>query len=104
MYTLVTFATQWGSRYGGINTFNADFVTRFAFAYQTKVQTICIVSAATPEQIQHAEKSSVRLVPLPYVPDSPTLAAEHGKTAVARLRELGVHVDEESTIWLVTIG
>jgi hypothetical protein len=44
MYTLVTFATQWGSKHGGINSFNADFLAAFGFAYHLSAQIVCIVA------------------------------------------------------------
>lgn len=100
MYTLITFATQWGSRYGGINSFNSDFVSAFAFAYQKDVQTICVVSSATTEQIEQAQKSHVRLIPLPYAPESPYLISEHGQATVERIKELGLYFEPNSTVWL----
>src|SRR5205807_187445 len=100
MFTLVSFATQWGSRYGGINSFNSDFVSAFAVAYQKNAQTICVVSSATAEQIEQAHKSQVRLITLPYPPESPYLISEHGAAAVARVKELGLDLQPESTVWL----
>src|SRR5437762_1651658 len=100
MYTLVAFATQWGSRYGGINSFNCDFVTAFAVAYPKDAQTICVVSSATAEQIEQAHKSQVQLIALPYEPQSPYLISEHGEAAVARIKELGLDLQPESTLWL----
>jgi hypothetical protein len=47
MRSLIAFATQWGSKYGGINTFNTDFLSAFGIAYHSQVQVICIVSRAT---------------------------------------------------------
>jgi glycosyltransferase involved in cell wall biosynthesis len=100
MYTLVAFATQWGSRYGGINSFNADFLMNFAFAYQANVQTICIVRSASDDQIKQARKSSVRLIPLRYTPQSPYLMTEHGEESVRQLKELGLSIDPNATVWL----
>src|ERR1043165_2786053 len=100
MYTLVAFATQWGSRYGGINSFNSDFLSNLAFAYQANVQTICIVGTASDDQIERAGRSSVVLIPLQYAPQSPYLLAEHGEAGVAQLKELGLSIDPTMTVWL----
>lgn len=67
MHTLISFATQWGSKYGGINCFNTDFLSAFGVAYHLGAQIVCIVASATPEEIEEARNAHVSLVPLLYV-------------------------------------
>ncbi|HST21952.1 MAG TPA: glycosyltransferase, partial [Blastocatellia bacterium] len=100
MYMLVTFATQWGSRHGGINSFNEDFLRAFGAAYQHSAQIICIVASATPEEIKEVSKKDVRLVPLPYVPQAKSFGPEHGQAGVDELKRLNINFDSDKTIWL----
>jgi glycosyltransferase involved in cell wall biosynthesis len=101
MYTLVAFATKWGSKYGGINSFNADFITKFGTAYQGSVQTVCIVDKVTQEIKDEVFKASrVRLVSLPYIPQSTTFAPEQGKAGVDELKKLDINFAPNKTVWL----
>ncbi|HZN09101.1 MAG TPA: hypothetical protein VFB65_20070, partial [Pyrinomonadaceae bacterium] len=68
MYTLVVFATQWGSKHGGINSFNADFLTAFGVAYYQNAQIVCVVTDASPEAVSEAASAHIKLLPLPYAP------------------------------------
>jgi hypothetical protein len=70
MHTLVAFATGWGSKFGGINSFNTDFLSAFGVAYHHSAQVICIVASATAEEIEDARNTHVGLVPLPYAPQN----------------------------------
>lgn len=65
MHSLITFATQWGSKHGGINSFNTDFLKAFGFAFHNDAKVICIVAEATAEEIEEAKNSYVILVKLP---------------------------------------
>lgn len=100
MYTLITFATRWGSRFGGINSFNADFLTAFGFAYHSGARVICIVAGASPQEREEAAKAHVELVPLPYPPESASLGLEHGSAGVGQLGNLNISFDPERTVWL----
>ena len=100
MYTLVTFATQWGSKHGGINSFNADFLTAFGFAYHQSVQIICIVASDTPEAREDASKAHVQLVSLPYAPEAISFGPEHGRVGIDELTRLNISFDPEKTVWL----
>jgi hypothetical protein len=51
MYSLIAFATQWGSKYGGINSFNTDFLTAFGQYYHPQVQTVCLVTSMTEQEV-----------------------------------------------------
>lgn len=100
MYTLIAFATNWGSKHGGINSFNTDFLTAFGVAYHLNAQVICIVPSAPAEIVEDALKAHVRLVPLPYIPQSVSLQREHGRAGVDELKRLDVDFDPDRTVWL----
>ncbi len=100
MYTLVTFATQWGSKHGGINSFNADFLTAFGFAYHQSVQIICIVASGTQEAREDASKAHVQLVPLPYPPEAISFGPEHGQAGIDQLKLGNISFDPDKTVWL----
>jgi len=100
MYTLVTFATQWGSKHGGINSFNADFLNAFGFAYHLGVQIVCIVASHTPEEKEAASKANVRLVPLPYSPQDKSFDSTHAEAGIAQLKDLSISYDPDQTVWL----
>ena len=90
MHTLIAFATQWGTKHGGINSFNTDFLIAFGAAYSNSAQVFCIVASATPEEIKHAYEAGVRLVPLPYAPTEDVLAAGHATAGIAELQRLSI--------------
>ncbi len=100
MHTLVTFATQWGSKYGGVNSFNADFLTAFAFAYNSGVKVICVVAGDTPEERGAASRANVRLVSLPSGPQDKTFNSTHAQAVADQLNREGVSFDGGKTIWL----
>lgn len=100
IYTLVSFTTQWGSKHGGINSFNADFLDAFGAAYNLSAQIVCIVASATPEARADAAKVHVRLVPLPYSPEAKAFGPEHGKAGVDQLKQLNISFDPDKTVWL----
>src|SRR5581483_9417770 len=100
MYTLVTFATQWGTKHGGINSFNTDFLSAFGAAYNLSAQIVCIVSNDDPKASEDAARYHVRLVPLPYDPAAKGFGPEHGEAGVAQLKRLGIDVDPDKTVWL----
>lgn len=100
MHTVIAFATGWGSKYGGINSFNTDFLSAFGVAYHSNVQVVCIVPEATVEQVEDARITHVRLVPLPFSPQDKTLSESHAFAAIAELARLGVSFIQEETFWL----
>jgi glycosyltransferase involved in cell wall biosynthesis len=100
MYTLITFATQWGSKYGGINSFNADFLKAFGVAYDQKAQVICIVANATVEEKTEAAGANVKLVTLPYPPQAKAFNSSIGKAGADEIRDQKISFDPEKTVWL----
>jgi glycosyltransferase involved in cell wall biosynthesis len=69
---LVSLATGWGPRYGGINSFNFDFLRGFAAAF-VEVKVICIVPYVTSSEIESARRNGVDLRSLPYKPEAEVL-------------------------------
>lgn len=100
MYSLITFATQWGSKHGGINSFNTDFLTAFGVAYHLQAQVICIVASATSEEIEEARNAHVSLVPLPYPPQEKLFSAAQAQAGIEALKHRGITFDPDSTVWL----
>lgn len=100
MYTLGAIATQWGSKHGGINSFNADLLSAFGVAYNVSAQVFCIVATATSKQVEEAAKMHVQVIPLPYPPDTRSLASAHGEAGVDRLRQMNISFDPDKTVWL----
>ncbi len=100
MYTLIAFATQWGSKYGGINSFNADFLTAFGVAYHQHAQIVCIVTEASPKAIEEAARAHVKLVPLPYVPVAKTFDSAIGENGLDLITKSEIKLSADKTIWL----
>lgn len=100
MYSLITFATQWGSKHGGINSFNTDFLSAFGYAYHSNAQVICIVSSATAAEIEQARNDFVTLLPLPYPPQEKTFSKDQAQAAIELMKQRGIGFDPNSTVWL----
>lgn len=100
MYTLISFATQWGSKYGGINSFNTDFLSALGVAYHLGIQVVCVVTSATNEEIEQARNTYVTLVPLPYSPTDKHLSATHAQTVLDELKRRDIGFDPARTVWL----
>ena len=100
MHSLIAFATQWGSKFGGINAFNTDFLSAFGIAYPRQIQVICIVSSATEAEIANAKNSNVALVTLPNPPSDKLFTEQQAGAAIAELARQGISPIAGSTIWL----
>ena len=100
MFTLITFATRWGSRYGGINSFNTDLLSAFGFAFGQNVKVICFVTTDADGDSIAASRVNVDLVALPYEPRSQILGSEHGCAAIDELARRNIKYDPSTTIWL----
>ena len=100
MHSLITFATQWGSKLGGINSFNTDFLEAFGAAYYNSIQVICIVAEATDAEIKKASNSHVILLPLPYTPLEKTFSKDQARAGIDLLKQHGISFEAERTIWL----
>jgi glycosyltransferase involved in cell wall biosynthesis len=100
MHSLISFATQWGSKYGGINSFNTDFLTAFGVAYPQQLKVICIVSTASQTEIDDARNANVTLIPLPYPPQDKLFTDTQAQAATAEFKKHGIEIDPDLTVWL----
>jgi len=100
MHSLIAFATQWGSKFGGINAFNTDFLSAFGVAYPTQLQVLCIVYSATEAEIADAKNANVTLVTLPYPPSDKLFTEQQANAAIDELTKQGFPLTPELTIWL----
>ena len=100
MHTLIAFATHWGTKHGGINSFNTDFLTAFGSAYSASAQVVCVVASDAPGDSERAAKAGVTLVPLPFAPKDAVLEAGHAEVAIDALRKRNISFDPASTVWL----
>jgi hypothetical protein len=100
MHTLIAFATHWGTKYGGINSFNTDFLTAFGSAYSASAQVVCVVASEAPGDSERAAKAGVILVPLPYTPQATALEQGHAEGAIGELRTRMISFDPATTVWL----
>src|ERR1043166_394238 len=100
MFTLITFATQWGSKHGGINSFNADFLSAFGYAYSSAVKLICIVADISDEEKKIAAGANVHLVALPSKPQQKLFDESHAHAGIAQLGGEGISFDADETVWL----
>ena len=100
MYSLITFATQWGSKHGGINSFNTDFLEAFGIAYHNNAQVICIVASATNDEINKARNADVTLLSLPYPPQEKIFSKTQAQAGIDLLKQNGISFNSERTVWL----
>lgn len=99
MKTLIVLATRWGSKYGGINSFNADLLSAITAAY-LRVKVVCIVLHAEEEDIKKAASEHVHLVSI-GLPKQVAFTKELEPLANAKLQS-GAHAlsDADAIVWL----
>ncbi len=100
MHSLVAFASQWGSKYGGINAFNTDFLSAFGAAYHASVSIVCCVSTANDKEITQAHNTHVTLIPLPYPPQDKIFTKEQAIATIDELNKHGIEINPDKTVWL----
>jgi tetratricopeptide (TPR) repeat protein len=100
MYSLIAFATQWGSKHGGINSFNTDFLEAFGIAYHASTHVICIVADATDDEIEKARNAYVTLIKLPYPPQTKTFSKSQALAGINLLKQKNINFNPANTIWL----
>ncbi|HSH86563.1 MAG TPA: tetratricopeptide repeat protein [Methylophilus sp.] len=62
---LIAIATRWGSLFGGINSFNTDFLKALAISYNGKIDVVCLVDEIHSGQLEEAENVNVKLLRFP---------------------------------------
>lgn len=98
-YTLVAFATRWGSEFGGINSFNADLLPAVASVFDGAIQTVCVVLNASLEEIAMACSKNVQLISL-GLSDTKEFDALLEIEVSQALKGAGLHPDPAETVWL----
>jgi glycosyltransferase involved in cell wall biosynthesis/translation initiation factor 2B subunit (eIF-2B alpha/beta/delta family) len=100
MYSLITYATEWGYSHGGINSFNTDLLSAFGYAYPEGLQVICIVSKASEEEILNAKQANVIVIPLPKATENKIFSIEDAIAGIAELKRRNIVFTPLKTIWL----
>jgi glycosyltransferase involved in cell wall biosynthesis/Tfp pilus assembly protein PilF len=99
MQTLIAFATSWGPKFGGINSFNYDLLRAFAACTYVNTRTVCVVPQANVDEIAAAKRDDVILISL----DSENTSAIPASLEAAAWQKLGQQLgdfDLARTIWL----
>jgi hypothetical protein len=99
MKTLITFSTAWGPKFGGINSFNVDFLKAFAGVNYHQARTICVVPMASVEEMELAAGEQITLISLAIL-DSKVLPPIVESAAWEKIKEKVGLFDLENTIWL----
>lgn len=97
--TLVAFATGWGPQFGGINSFNIDFLVALAVAFHQHAEIFCIVPSATAAQIEHASKHQIQCISLD-LPNPSSLTPEHCIYLEQKLKSIGFNALHRQPDWL----
>jgi len=96
---LVAFATQWGTRFGGINSFNIDLVKAIASTFRGQVITVCVVLEADAEQIESANNDGIVLLALNDARQE-KFAADLVPAVLRALELASISLDPEKTVCL----
>ncbi|MDZ4289154.1 MAG: hypothetical protein U0984_14405, partial [Prosthecobacter sp.] len=62
--TLIAFAGYWGSKLGGINSFNSDFLSALGVAFYRDIRVTCVVLDADAKDVAKAAKNHVEVLTL----------------------------------------
>lgn len=97
MLTVILLATAWGSKYGGINTFNHSFTVGLRRHLGPEGRIICAVPNATTEDIDGARKHNVELFNISDASGN----EDFDPNWVGELRNLvPAHDDRQNIIWV----
>jgi|GEM_PF-2970747 len=99
-FVLAAFATGWGAKFGGINSFNTDLISAFGNLYNSKVTTICFVIDSTDGEIDLAIKNNVTLVRLPYKPEGNKVSEEHAKFFASQIKNIARNISTKNIVCL----
>lgn len=64
---IVLYATHWGRKFGGVNSFNRDFCAALARSVASSYKVICVVAQASPADVRDARAAGVTLVASPLI-------------------------------------
>jgi glycosyltransferase involved in cell wall biosynthesis len=97
--TLIAFSTSWGTRFGGINSFNQDLLVAFAGVTFQQAQTVCVVLEASQEDIESAAAAQVQLISIENRHEK-TFSGSLEAAAWVALTATGITFDINNTVWL----
>ena len=97
--TLIAFSTSWGTKFGGINSFNRDLLSAFAAVTCHQAQTICVVLDASQEDIDLAASEQVKLISI-SCPNEKNFSPSLEAAAWKAIQAAGVVLDIKETVWL----
>lgn len=92
-------ATAWGSRHGGINTFNADLCVALADYLSNTRKVICIVPDADETQIKEAKKKHVDLIKIDCKDED--IFIDQDKIETYAWTKLKSHIENKQIDWWV---
>jgi hypothetical protein len=97
--TLIAFATSWGPKYGGINSFNYDLLRAFVACTYIATETVCVVPGASAGEITEAGQAGVKLISLGELDASGFTAGSEALAWQCLRAQLG-EFDAGATVWL----
>jgi hypothetical protein len=97
---LVVLATAWGSRHGGLNAFNFDWVRSLGIAPRREYELVCVVLKATEQDIKEAKaEHHVTLLSMDLEEDD--LDPVHALAVLNAIRlNLGQALADSNVVWL----
>lgn len=96
---LVAFATAWGPKFGGINSFNTDLLSAVASTFENDVKTVCVVPYASKVEVDAAKCEGVLLVSL-NLPSNKAFPPELETALLRALESAGVQHQTSETVWM----
>lgn len=98
-HTLISIATAWGPKFGGINAFNYDLLIAVAAANWQWLRVICVVSSCTADEVHSAKvRNQVELIDLGL--DGGSIGKEHAALAWQKLLDASVGNAKENLVWV----
>jgi len=96
MKNIILFATAWGSKFGGINSFNTSLsIALSKVLVDTKI--ICVVLEAEDEEKIHAQKNGIELFDVSASPDHNNFDTYRSKEVINILKAKGY---ESDILWI----
>src|SRR3990172_11642332 len=85
---LVFLSTHWGSKHGGINTFNYDFCTEIIKKLPHDYELVCVVLQADRTTIQDEDKKGIKLLSLDISEDRFNATLAHNVSTLLKNNSL----------------
>ncbi len=95
-FNLIAFATAWGARHGGVNSFNMDLLQSLASAYRHAIAVTCVVPVASDDEAKSARDGEVNLINL-GLPESGCFGLNQSLDGMSEVTDIS---DDGGLIWL----